>query len=398
MINLHKLQTKMQKTAKITIRQRITSLFMTGLLIAGFISAPLVQADRFDDQINAINQQNAQAQTSLNQLSAQATSLADAIAKLQERINALQAQINANIAARDDLNRQIAEAEAELERQKSLLAENIKAMYLEGEISTVEMLFSSKDLSEFVDKEQYRTTVKNKIKSTLDRINALKAQLASQKEQVEKLLADQQRMQGELGAQQGEQQRLLSMNQAQQNELDQMIRNNNSQISQIRAQQAAAYAAATNGGRNNFGSLGNFRFRSLSAQQYCGGGYSYCWAYHDQWVSDSWGLMLARECVHYAADRAARGMNLAPYLGGGRGNAYQWPSSLSGAFRVDRSPEAGAVAIVGAGDLPDYGHAMYVEYVLGDGWVGVSQMNFDGRGSYSTMEVNASSLWFIHFR
>jgi surface antigen len=91
-------------------------------------------------------------------------------------------------------------------------------------------------------------------------------------------------------------------------------------------------------------------------------------------------------------------MNLAPYLGGGRGNAYQWPSSLSGAFRVDRSPEVGSVAIVGAADLPSYGHAMYVEYVLGDGWVGVSQMNFDGRGSYSTMEVNASSLWFIHFR
>lgn len=398
MINLHKLKIKMQKTKAITTRERISSLFMAGLLVAGFIFPSIALADRYDDQVNEINRQNAQAQSNLNQLESQATSLADAIAKLQERINALQAEINANIAARDELNRKIAEAEAELVRQKSLLSENIRAMYLEGEISTVEMLFSSKDLSEFVDKEQYRTTVKNKIKSTLDRINALKAQLAAQKEEVEKLLVEQQRMQGELGAQQAEQNRLLSMNQAQQNELDRVIRNNNAQISQIRAQQAAAYAAATGGGRRNYGSLGGFKFRNLSGQQYCGGGYSYCWAYHDQYVSDTWGLMLARECVHYAADRAARGMNLAPYLGGGRGNAYQWPSSLGGAFRVDRSPEAGAVAIVGAGDLPDYGHAMYVEYVLGDGWVGVSQMNFDGRGSYSTMEVNASSLWFIHFR
>jgi peptidoglycan hydrolase CwlO-like protein/surface antigen len=398
MINLHKLKIKMQKSNKINTRERITSLLVAGLLLVGFIASPIAIADRYDDQVNEINRQNAQARSSLNQLNAQASSLADAIAKLQERINALQAEINANIAARDELTRKIAEAEAELARQKSLLGENIRAMYLEGEISTVEMLFSSKDLSEFVDKEQYRTTVKNKIKSTLDRINALKAQLAAQKAEVETLLAEQQRMQGELGAQQAEQNRLLSLNQQQQNELDQVIRNNNAQISQIRAQQAAAYAAATGGGRRNFGSLGNFQFRNLSAQQYCGGGYSYCWAYHDQYVSDTWGLMLARECVHYAADRAASGMNLAPYLGGGRGNAYQWPSSLSGAFRVDRSPEVGSVAIVGAADLPSYGHAMYVEYVLGDGWVGVSQMNFDGRGSYSTMEVNASSLWFIHFR
>jgi peptidoglycan hydrolase CwlO-like protein len=398
MINLHKFKIKMQKNMVTITRQQIASLFMAGLLLVGFIASPLVRADRYDDQVNTINQQNAQARSSLNQLSAQATSLADAIAKLQERINALQAEINANTARRDDLNRQIIEAQAELDRQKELLSQNIRAMYLEGEISTVEMLFSSKDLSEFVDKEQYRTSVKNKIKSTLDRINVLKAQLAAQKEEVEKLLAEQQRMQGELGAQQAEQNRLLSMNQQQQNELDQVIRNNNAQISQIRAQQAAAYAAATGGGSRNFGSLGNFRFRNLSGQQYCGGGYSYCWAYHDQYVSDTWGLGLARECVHYAADRAASGMNLAPYLSGGRGNAYQWPNSLGGAFRVDRSPEVGSVAIVGAADLPSYGHAMYVEYVLGDGWVGVSQMNFDGRGSFSTMEINASSVWYVHFR
>jgi surface antigen len=67
---------------------------------------------------------------------------------------------------------------------------------------------------------------------------------------------------------------------------------------------------------------------------------------------------------------------------------------LGGAYRVDQNPEVGAVAITTA--FPS-GHAMYVEYVLDDGWVGVSQMNWDVRGHYSTMEVKASGVWFIHF-
>ncbi len=402
MINLHNSKTKMQKYNIFTNKQRLTTLFIAGLLMVGFAVSPLVQADNYDDQINAINQQNAQHQANLDSLSVQATSLADQISKLQERINVLQSQINENTAQRDTLNRQIVEAEAELARQKAVLGENIRAMYLEGEITTFEILLSSKDLHEFVDKEQYRNSVKSQITATLDRINLLKAQLATQKETVEKLLAEQQRMQGEQTAQQAEQNRLLAMNQSQQAAIDNQIRANYAQVSELRAAQAAAYARATGGGRRNYGSLGNFQFRNQSGQSNCGGGYSYCWAYYDQYVNDSWGLNLARECVHYAADRAARGRDLSRYLGAywGAGNATNWPTSLDGApgVTINRAPAPGSVAIVNGDDLGNgYGHAMYVESILGDGWVRVSQMNWGGPGTYSTMEVKASGLWFVHF-
>ena len=36
-------------------------------------------------------------------------------------------------------------------------------MYIDGQLTTIEELATSKNLSEYVDKEDYRTTVQNKI-------------------------------------------------------------------------------------------------------------------------------------------------------------------------------------------------------------------------------------------
>lgn len=379
----------------------LSVLVVVAVFAASVIGSRMVRADQYDEQIRNLQNQNAANRNQVVQLAAQAETYQQAIDQLQAQINQLQEQINANQAKSADLQRQITEAEAELAKQRKILGESIRTMYLEGQITTLEMLASSKDLSDFVDKQQYRSTVQNKIKSTVDKINALKVQLKNQKQQVEDLLKEQQALQGQVAADRDKQAQMLAYTEGQKRSFESQIRQNNQQISGLRAQQAAFYARITGGGTRNFGSAGAFQFRALSGQQYCGGGYSYCWAGHDQYVNDTWGLGLARECVHYAADRAARGLNLAPYLGKyyGAGNATNWTDNLSGAYRVDRSPEVGSVAIAKAQDLGNsYGHAMYVEYVLGDGWVGVSQMNWDGRGSYSTMEIKASGVWFVHFR
>lgn len=375
-------------------------LSLTALFAVATIAMPLVHADKFQEQIDALNQDTGQKKAVKGQLGAVAASLSDTIAKLQADINSVQAKISDNQKKSEDLKTQITAAELELAKQKKFLGETIKAMYVSGEISTVEMLASSKDLSHYFDKQQYRESVSNKIKTTLDKINQLKLDLASQKDALEKVIKEQQELQAQLAAQRAENDRLLGLNQSEQNAVDAQIKANSSQVAKLQAQQAAAFARATGGGTRNFGSAGKFQFRNQSRQQSCGGGYSYCWAGLDQYVDDTWGLGMARECVHYAADRAARGVNLAPYLGRyyGAGNATNWPTNLSGVYAVDHTPAVGAVAIAKGQDMgTDAGHAMYVEYVLDDGWVGVSQMNWGGPGTYSTMEVKASGVWFIHF-
>jgi surface antigen len=252
-------------------------------------------------------------------------------------------------------------------------------MYLEGEISTLEMLASSKDLSEFVDQQQYRDSVQDKIKETLDKINALKVELKSKKDVVEGLLRDQQKMQGDLSASQAEQSRILSLNQAEQNSLDQQIRSNNSQIASLRAAQAAANARL--GGRAEAGDPGH-------------GGYP---GYLDNAFQDSlidpWG-MYNRECVSYTAWKVFQTYGYMPYWGG-HGNANQWPASArADGIATGSTPRAQSVAISMNGY---YGHAMWVEGVSGN-TIRVSQYNYDLAGHYSEMNISASGLVFIYFQ
>lgn len=398
MIKLVMLKQKLQIKKALSTKQSLMVLIGVVFAFSALVT-PLVLADDFDAKIKQLQQQNVANQAQANVLAAQAETYQQAIDQLQGQINALQAQIDANTAKSNDLQRQIAEAEAELARQRKVMGESIRSMYLEGQISTLEMLASSKDLSDFVDRQQYRNSVQNKIKTTLDKINALKNQLRTQKTQIEQLLKEQEAMRLQMSADRNKQSEMLAYTQGQKQAFEAQIRATNAEIAVERAKKAAYYASISGGGSRNYGTDGPFSYRNYQPGGSCGGGYHYCWAYLDQWVSDTWGLSYARECVHYAADRAAWGRNLHGYFGNGRGNATNWPSSLTGApgVLVDVPAARGTVAIKLAGGGDYYGHAMYVEEVLNDGWVRVSQMNWGPPGSYSTMEVKASGVIFISF-
>lgn len=158
------------------------------MVLAG-VSIPAVRAN-LQEQINQLSQQNAGLQGQNSSLVNEATSLQSKIDGMQAKINALQSEINDNQAQITTLEGEIVKAEAELAKQRDLLGQNIRAMYVEGDVSTLEMLASSQDLSEFVDKQQYRDTVQTKIKTTLDKVTDLKHQLSGQRETLQRRLDD----------------------------------------------------------------------------------------------------------------------------------------------------------------------------------------------------------------
>ena len=370
-----------QKVKNITSYKlaKVPILVIVLVLALGSVATVRVRADQFDEQIKALNQDNAAKQGSKAQLGAEAASLSDAINKLQVQINTLQSQIDANKAQIVDLQNQITKAEADLAKQKQVLGENIKAMYLEGQISTLEMLASSKDLSDFVDKQQYRNSVQDKIKTTLDRINELKHQLKDNKDKVEASLKDQQAMQDQLGSQQSQQSQLLSANVDQQNTLNTQIRQNSTQIAALRAAQATANRKL--GGTVEAGDPGH-------------GGYPANWerAPEDSLI-DNWG-MYNRECVSYTAWKVFQMYGHMPYWGG-HGNANQWPASAQAdGIPTGSEPRANSVAISMNGY---YGHAMWVEYVLPNGYIHVSQFNYDLQGHYSEMTIDGAGLTYLYF-
>ncbi len=297
---------------------------------------------------------------------------------LNARIDALQRAIVSTQNKIDQLNGQIKQAQAELDQEKYVLGQNIKAMYLEGDVSTLEILASSKDLSDFVNKEEYRNSVADKVTTSVQKINALKAQLQQQQREQQGLLEDEQTQQQQVQEDQAQQQHLLNLTVSQKASYDKQIQNNNSEIAKLRAQQALLNRNL--GGVPVAGDPGH-------------GGYPAVWnnSAQDSMI-DSWG-MYNRECVSYTAWKVYQTYGYMPYWGG-RGNANQWPGDARAAhIATGSTPRVHSVAIWNVGA---FGHAMWVEAVNGN-TIYVSQYNYDYQGHYSEMSISASGLTFIYF-
>jgi len=375
------------KKAKLPKISKQTLTFAIIMTVVGTASGvPIAKAATLQQQIDALSAENAKKQQQNQVLKVEAADLQETINGLQVQINSMQAQIDANNAKSVELEKQIVEAQAELDRQRELLGENIKAMYLEGDISTIEMLATSKTLSDYFDKQQYRDVVKSKIKSTLEKVTALKAQLKQQQEELVRLIAEQKTLQSQLQAQKSEQDRLLNLNESQRSALNSEIKANFSRISDLKRQQI----------------LENSRFftSGVPAGSSRGGGYPDIWASRPlDAMLDSWG-MYTRECVSYGAWRVhSSGRNMPGWGWQGRGNANMWDDNARAmGIPVDRNPRAGDIAVSNAGT---YGHVMYVE-AESDGAIYVSDYNLAWDGLYreywiSAASVDARNLVFIHF-
>lgn len=351
----------------------------------GFVGTMAVtHADQFDDQINALQSENNSTQGVVNGLESDAASYQDAINELQTQVNATQAALDANQAKQASLQQQITDDQNKIIQQKKYLGEDIKSMYIDGQLSTIEELATSKNLSDYVDKEEYRTSVQNKIDDSIKQIASLQAQLQSQKAQLDVLVNSEKQQRDSLAADEAKQQSLLTYNQGQQDAYNAQIAANSGKIGDLRRQQALLNA------RYN---VGDFKGDPNN------GGYPSVWANAGQdTMIDDWG-MYNRECVSYTAFKvhqdflSGKDAHDMPWWGG-RGNANQWDDNAEAAgIPVDSTPTPGSIAVSNAGA---FGHVMYVEAVNGN-QIYVQQYNQQLTGQYSEGWRYTTGLVFIHF-
>lgn len=358
-------------------------LVLVAVFTAVLVPISGVQADVFDDQIRALQNEVNQYQAEAGKLRAQATSLQNELNALASEKRALQVQIDINTAKMEQLNKDIQENERKLLEQKENLSINLRSMYLENSVTPLEMVASSKSLSDFIDRQEYRNKIRDKVQQNLVAIRKTKDDLAKQKVALEQTLADQNSQREKLAAKEAEQADLLAQTQGQEAAFQQLTSQRNDRISELRAQQAA----------QNLKWAGNVNYQPR------GGGYPSYWADipMDSTIDD-WG-MYNRECVSYTAFRVAASGRHMPYWGG-VGNANQWDENARRAgWGVDGNPRSGDVAIWNAGY---YGHAMYVDSVMGDGSIVISEYNYDWTGRYSQRvlsraQYQGQGLVFIHF-
>lgn len=364
--------------------EKATSVLLIGVLISSaVVGTHAVGAQSINDQIKALEAQRAQDQGSANQLEGEAKDIQGQITNLQNQIASIQANIDTNTTRQAELNRQITSAQTKLTEQKEFLSSNIRSMYIEGDISPLEMIASSKNLSDFVDKQEYRDRIKDSISDTMDEVQKLKQQLDDQSKEVTRIIAEQSILRGSLSKKENEAADKLAQTNQQKSTFDEAVKNKSGEISKLRAQQLAANRSSSGGGGGQIISAGR-----------SGGGYPDKWAFAamDSLV-DTWGLY-NRECVSYTAWKVYQSGKRMPYFGG-RGNAKEWPSTAqSFGIQTSSTPRAQSVAISYGGP---YGHSMWVEEVLGGGKIRVSEYNYYVDGTYTERVISSAGLTYVYF-
>lgn len=151
----------------------------------------LTSAASLQDQINALNAEITKNEEVLHGISHQANTLQAKVDGLNAEITQLQNQIDlANLQIEQTTN-QINETIAKLEKQKRIMFENAKVLYKQGDPSTIEVLASSDNFSDFVNKQEYLERVKEAVNKAAREFITLKGQLEEKQSQLKDFVAGQ---------------------------------------------------------------------------------------------------------------------------------------------------------------------------------------------------------------
>ena len=154
-------------------------------------STPEVRADKFDDQIRAIQQEIDQYQAKAQGLKKQSNSLEKELAQLSTDTKVIQGQIDLSQAKYDKLQVQIVDTQKKIDTNRDALGLVVSDIYIEGNISPLEILASSKNIGEYLDKSSYRASISENLTNMIAQIRESKEELDNQQKEVTRVLSDQ---------------------------------------------------------------------------------------------------------------------------------------------------------------------------------------------------------------
>jgi len=171
----------------------------------------------------------AELQSAIDSLDAQASANEAILHGIENEVDSLEnklayyrtqiAQINLVVKSTeleiDRLTIELEEAKVELARQKSVLAESLKTLYIEGNVSTLDLVLASEEFTEFISQQEYLNTLKNNVEISTQQVIDLKGEIELNKVEQETLLESQIRQRKGLKDAQEEQQRLLNITKGQ---------------------------------------------------------------------------------------------------------------------------------------------------------------------------------------
>ncbi len=321
-------------------------------------------ADKYDAQIKALENQINGYNQEASRLQGERQTYETKLAGLTAERNQIQAALDKSVVTQRQLEAKIEENKKKIDENKVVLGDTLADMYVDSNISPLEMLASSSNIADYVDKQANQEQVQSTVQTTIDEINRIKKELEKQKKAVDQVVADQTFQRTQLIAKEGEQQQLIADTKGKEDAFQQLSSQKLAEKQQVERQQAAEIAArlAANGGGGSAvaGDPGRGGYpNNLASSNY------------NNPLVDPWG-MYSRQCVSYTAWKVYQKNGHMPYWGG-RGNANQWPGNARAAgIQTSSVPRAGSVGVISAGV---YGHVVWVESVNSNGTINISQYN-----------------------
>jgi surface antigen/peptidoglycan hydrolase CwlO-like protein len=389
--------------SKIKIKKIALGVCAAIAAIAGPLQfAPPAFADKYDDQIRALQNEIDSYKPRMYELRSQFTSLLTEIQAIDSQKQIILKQIELNQAKFNKLTEDIARTEKQITDSKAVLGKILADLHVDSSISPLEMLASSHNVAEYVDKQEYRNTARDRLNATIEKIKQLKKELDQQKVDVQRVLADQENSRQALQAKENERNAILAQTQGEENNYKQIVSGRESQKLKVQQQQQAAMEAAlfrAGGGRGPVvlpGTSGGYPWNNSNCYV---DGSAMSHGGIDGAGTDGMGYG-CRQCTSYAAWRAYKESGYAPAYWG---DAVDFPSKGAGAgFTVSTTPRERSIAVMTSSGRP--GHVAWVESVdPGSGTMIISQYNYynaggPGWGNYSKMQVSVGAYQkYVYF-
>jgi membrane-bound lytic murein transglycosylase B len=219
----------------------------TGYLMAA--SSLETQREAYEQQLKELERQIAQDEQLIAQYSKQGKSLQAEINKLNAKIAQLNLQIKAINLTLSQLDREIdntkvkiSQTESDIEKQKKYLSAIIQNIYVNDNLSPIELILANPKLSDFFLDFNNLLAVQDSVRSTLEEIVQLKTQLVDQKEILASQYQDAQQLkQYQLAQQesikkvQDQKRDLLEITKGQQSKYEQLVAEKKKTAAQIRS-------------------------------------------------------------------------------------------------------------------------------------------------------------------
>lgn len=380
---------------------------LTAIAIPAQMMTKNVSADEYDDRISILQQEIEQFKAQSDRLNSEALTLQNALNVLNSEKQAIQTQINLSQAKHDKLVAEISANEKKIADNQDALGVTIANLYVGDNISPIEMLASSSNISEYLDKQEYRSSVRDELTSTIGKIKELKASLEKQRKEVGEILSNQKAQRSALVDKENEHKNLIDKTRGEEAEYKKLISDNQARQAETRAQQQEYLSRLySNSGAQTIsgGSSGGYPWNESNCQM---GGelgmtgnlvyYSYGGANGSGGDGRGYGC---RQCASYVAWRISK--ETGRYYSWG--NATNFDSGgLSAGYQIGYTPKAGSVGVIkGAYGAPE-GHVVWVESVDNNGTLTISQYNYNnqypsplGWGKYSKISGVSASTYNVY--